>query len=136
MFFSWTVVSTVTSTSLASSQCSATETSKIKRVPSSPIRLRKIDEVRRIAGKLPLETGFTAKGLKVRIGHPGIEHPLVAEVLKLLEHHQADNEPDGLGRATGLAIEPGEFLLEAPPRYLFGQFEQGMGGIELIQKVR
>ena len=96
----------------------------------------KIDELRRIAGKLPLETGFATKSLKVGISHPGLDHPLVAQVLKLLEEHQADHEPDGLGGAFALAIEPGEFALEALPRNALGQLEQGMGGIELIQKVR
>ena len=42
----------------------------------------KIDEVRGIAGKLPLETGFATKGLKIGIGHLGFDHPLVAQILK------------------------------------------------------
>lgn len=85
----------------------------------------KIDEVRGIAGKLPLETDFTTKGLKIGIGHPGLDHPLVAQVLKLLEQEQADHEPNGLGWASGLAIEPGELVFEALPRDALGQFEQG-----------
>ena len=96
----------------------------------------KIDEVRGIAGKLPLEMSFATKGLKVGIGHLGLDHPLVAQILKLLEQDQADHEPDRLGWASGLAIEPGEFVLEALPRDALAQFEQGMGGIELLQKVR
>jgi len=41
-----------------------------------------------------------------------------------------------MGWASGLAIEIGEFVLEALPRDLSAQLEQGMGGIELIQEVR
>ena len=41
--------------------------------------------------------------------------------------NQADHEPDGLGWASGLAIEPGEFVLEALPWDALGQLEQGDG---------
>jgi hypothetical protein len=59
----------------------------------------KTDEVRGIAGKLPLEMGFAAKGLKGGLGHPGLAPRSWLTVLKLPEQHQTDHEPAGLGWA-------------------------------------
>jgi len=57
-------------------------------------------------------------------------------VFKLFENHPAEYELDELGQVSGLAIEPGEFFLEALPRDVLGQLEKGMGAIGLILKVR
>ena len=96
----------------------------------------KIDEVGEVAGKVPLETDFATKGLKIGIGNPGIDYPLVAEVFQLLEQQEPDHEPDWLGWASGLTVKVGEFVLEALPGDIVSQLEQGMSRVELVQEVR
>jgi hypothetical protein len=94
-----------------------------------------IDQVRRVTGGLPLEVTFPAERLKVGIADPSLDDSFIAQILKLLEDHQPDHETDRLGRPANGAVEGGELLFEPLPGDAFGQGEQMILGIELIQKV-
>jgi transposase len=78
---------------------------------------------------------FSAERLKVGIADPSLDDSFIAQILKLLEDHQLDHETDRLGRPANGAVEGGELLFEPLPGDVFGQDEQMILGIELIQKV-
>jgi hypothetical protein len=97
--------------------------------------LAKIGEVGVVAREFPLEIRLAAQGLVVGIPDPGLDDALVAQVFELLEDHEPGHEPDGLGRLAMLAGKTGKILLELLPGDCRCEFEQGVSGIELVDKI-
>jgi len=104
--------------------------------PVFPDAPAEVGEVGVVAWKLPLEMDLAAKGLVVWVLNPRLDDAFIAQVLKLLEDHESNHEPDRLGWPPVLAVETGEFLLESLPGDGCRELEQGVAGSELVDEIR
>lgn len=60
---------------------------------------------------------------------------LITQIFQLLENQKTDHEPDGLGRASGIAVKISEFFFKPMPENLLGQLKQWIIGIKLVHEV-
>lgn len=104
--------------------------------PFDPNPVAEMHQVAGVTRELPLEFPLPAEVLVVRVFHPFFHHPLIAEVVHLLQDQQSDHEPERHARLARVAVKGGELLLEGIPGNLICQQKQRVHGVELLQQTR
>jgi hypothetical protein len=88
-----------------------------------------------ITGKFMLKKHPAAKVLKVHIANPILRYPLVAKVVQMLEHQNANHKPYGHGGAAWLGgIQTFEAILKVIPINFIGQKSELMLRINQIRQ--